>query len=320
MNGGKYRWWFINYTTEFSMLVIFIIFFAIMSFAAAPYFSRINNVLNVISQVTVTAIIAIGQTYVIITSGIDLSVGSTLALSGMLGGMTLFYTQNIMAAVTAALIASSIIGFFNGLLVGVARIPAFIVTLGTMSIASSLTYVVSNGNSYAQFPKAYEILGNDVIFGVPYYLILVVLLFAAGSFLLIKTKLGRMMYAIGSNEEAVRLSGINVRFYTVLPYVITGFLTGVAAIVNSSRLMAVDPTMGKDLQMDTLAAVVIGGTSLAGGRGSLFGTAIGVLLIGFLRNSLNLMGVNPFWQGTAVGSVIIIAVLAEKLRNIRQRL
>jgi ribose transport system permease protein len=222
--------------------------------------------------------------------------------------------------VIIAILTSSAAGLFNGLLVGIARIPAFIVTLGTMSIASSLTYVISNGNSYAQFPRSYEILGNDSIWGVPYYLILVVVLFVIGSFVLIKTKLGRMMYAIGSNEEAVRLSGVNVKFYTVVPYMITGFLTGIAAIVNSSRLMAVDPTMGKDLQMDTLAAVVIGGTSLVGGRGSLFGTAIGVLLIGFLRNSLNLMGVNPFWQGTAVGGVIIVAVLAERLRNIKHEM
>jgi ribose transport system permease protein len=297
------------------MLIIFLIFFAVMSVAAAPYFSRVNNILNVLSQVAVTAIIAIGQTYVIITGGIDLSVGSTLALSGMLGGMTLFYTQNIIAAVSAALISSTLVGLFNGLLVGVTKIPAFIVTLGTMGIASSLTYVISDGNSYARFPKEYEILGNDAIMGIPYYLILVIALFVLGSFLLMKSKLGRITYAIGSNEEAVRLSGINVKFYTVVPYVLTGFLTGVAAIVNSSRLMAVDPTMGKDLQMDTLAAVVIGGTSLAGGRGSLFGTIIGVLLIGFLRNSLNLLGVNPFWQGTAVGGVIIVAVLAERLRQ-----
>jgi ribose transport system permease protein len=300
------------------MLVIFIVFFAIMSFAAAPYFSRVNNILNVISQIAVTAIIAIGQTYVIITAGIDLSVGSILALSGMLGGMTLFYQQNIFVAMAVAILTAAAAGLFNGLLVGVAKIPAFIVTLGTMGIASSLTYVISNGNSYAQFPKVYSALGNDALFGVPYYLILVILLFVIGSFVLVKTKLGRMLYAIGSNEEAVRLSGVNVKLYIVLPYVITGFLTGIAAIVNSSRLMAVDPTMGKDLQMDTLAAVVIGGTSLAGGRGSLFGTAIGVLLIGFLRNSLNLLGVNPFWQGTAVGGVIIVAVLAERLRTLRQ--
>jgi len=188
-----------------------------------------------------------------------------------------------------------------------------------MSIASSLTYVISNGNSYANFPKAFEILGNGKVAGLPYYLFLVVGLFLLGSWVLAKTKLGRFIYAIGSNKEAVRLSGINVKLFTVVPYAIIGFLTGLAAIVNSSRLMAVDPSMGKDMQMDTLAAVVIGGTNLTGGKGTLFGTAVGVLFIGFLRNSLNLLGVNPFWQGTAVGGVIIAAVLADRVRAMRNK-
>ena len=308
-----------DYMTEATMFVIFVVFFIIMSIIGYPYFFTVTNILNVMSQIGIAAIIAIGQTYIIITAGIDLSVGSVLALSGMVCGIVLKNQQNILAGVIIALAIGGLCGTINGLLVGVARVPAFVVTLGMMSIASSLTYVISHGNSFSNFPVNFSALGRSTLFGIPYYLILIILLFVAGSFVLIKTKFGRIIYAIGSNREATRLSGVNVKWYTVLPYIITGLLVGVAAIVNSSQLMAVDPTMGANLQMDTLAAVVIGGANLMGGKGTLVGTLIGVLLIGFLRNALNIMGVNSFWQGTVVGAVIILAVLVESLRNSRQR-
>ena len=182
-----------------------------------------------------------------------------------------------------------------------------------LSITHSLTYVISDAKSIVGLPTAYRAWGKGEVGGVPYYLITFVVLFVLGHLLLTKTKPGRFIYAIGSNEEAARLSGVNVRAYKVLPYAITGVLCAVAALILSGKLGAIDPDTGTGFELDTIAAVVIGGTSLFGGKGSMVGTLIGVFLIGVLSNGLNLLRVNAFWQGTAVGIVIILSVLIERL-------
>jgi ribose transport system permease protein len=303
-----------TYRSELSMLAIFLMFYIIMSFAS-PVFNTKANLLNVFSQMAVISIIAIGQTFVIVSEGIDLSVGSIIALSGMLGGIVMQTTQSAFLGVITILITAIFMGSFNGVLIGYLKIPAFIATLGTMTIASSLTYVISNGNSYSRFPKNFSVLGTGKFFGIKYYIILIFVLYILFIWVMKSTKIGRFTYAIGSNKEATRLSGINVKLYTMLNYVIIGGLTGVATLVNTSRLMAVDPTTGTGTEMDVIAAVVVGGTSMAGGKGTLYGTFVGVLLTAFLRNALNLLGINPFWQGTATGAVIVLAVLAEKMSN-----
>lgn len=298
--------------TELTMLVVFIIFFIVMSLVA-PAFGRSGNILNVLSQMSVVALLAIGQTFVILSGGIDLSLGSTIAFAGMLGGMYMSTTQNAFLGILIIIGVAVLVGSFNGFLVGYLKLPPFIATLGSMIIADSLTYVVSSGNSFSRFPQIIAALGNGRLFGIRYYIIFVFVLYALFSFILARTKVGRYTYSIGSNEEATRLSGVNVKFYTMLAYAISGLMAGLATIVNTTRLMAVDPTTGSGLEMDAIAAVVIGGTSMAGGRGTLAGTLIGVLIYSFLRNALNLLGINPFWQGTATGIVIITAVLAESL-------
>lgn len=308
-----------EYKTEITMLGIFLVFFIVMSFSS-PYFFTTQNIMNVMSQVSSNAMLAIGMTIVIITSGIDLSVGANLGLSGMIGCMVLMNTQNVFLGVATILLVSVLVGLVNGVLIGYLEMPAFIVTLGTMQVCRSLDYVISDANTASKFPEIYRLLGKGKLNGsFPIYIIFIVVLFAIFIWILSKTKFGRFLYAIGSNSEAARLSGINVKFNTMIAYGCSGLMCGVAAWMMTSRLMACDPTYGNGNEMDAIAAAVIGGVSMSGGKGTLVGTAIGVLLVGFLRNALNILGVNPYWQGSAIGAVIIIAVLAEKLSNIRNR-
>jgi ribose transport system permease protein len=256
---------------------------------------------------------------VILTGGIDLSVGGIAALSAMAGGllMTSGGGENVAAGLIATLVVGLIIGTANGLLVSYGRLAPFIVTLGMLSITNSLTYVISDATSIVGLPDAYRFWGRGEIFGIPLYLITFVVLFVLGQIFLSRTKPGRFIYAIGSNEEAARLSGVNVRMYKTLPYAITGLLCAIAALILSGKLGAIDPDTGTGLELRTIAAVVIGGTSLFGGKGSLYGTLIGVFLIGILNNGLNLLRVNAFWQGTAVGIVIILSVLVERISRRR---
>lgn len=306
-----------EYKTELSMLVIFIAFFVVMSFAS-PYFFTPNNIMNVMSQVSSTSMLAIGMTIVIITSGIDLSVGSILGLSGMIGGMVLMNTQNIILGVAVILLVGMVMGLINGFLIGYLELPAFIVTLGMMEIGRSLDYVISDANTASKFPEAYNFLGKGRIGGsFPVYIIFIFVMFGIFIWIMSKTKFGRFLYAIGSNKEAARLTGINVKFNVMMAYVISGLMCGFAAWIMTSRLMACDATYGDGNEMDAIAAAVIGGTSMSGGKGTLWGTIIGVFLVGFLRNALNILGVNPYWQGTAIGAVIVIAVLAEKLSKVK---
>ena len=318
MKNEKRARFFKTYRSELSMLIVFLVFYIIMSFAS-PSFNTKSNVLSVLSQMSVTAILAIGQTFVIVSGGIDLSVGMIIGLSGMLGGMYMSRTQNLFVGILIILGVSVLVGFINGFLVGYLRIAAFIATLGTQVICNSLTYVCSDGNSASGFPPALGTVGNYKILDIRVYIIFMIVLYILMTWIMSSTKVGRFTYASGSNKEATRLSGINVNWYTMLCYIISGLMCGLAAMVNMIRLMAVDPTTGSGLEMDSIAAAVSGGVSMAGGKGILPGTFIGVLLYCFLRNALNLLGINPFWQGSVTGVVIIVAVLAESLASKRNK-
>ena len=307
-----------TYRSELSMLLVFIVFYIIMSIAE-PRFNTSGNVLNVLTQMAVMAILAIGQTFVIVSGGIDLSVGMLVGLSGMLGGMYMSTTGDLFVGILIVLLVSTLVGLFNGFLVGYLKIAAFIATLGTQVICNSVTYVCSDGNSFSGFPSLLSTVGNYKILGIRFYVIFMVALYIIMTWVMASTKMGRFTYAIGSNKEASRLSGINVRLYTMLCYTISGLMCGLATLVNMVRLGSVDPTTGSGLEMDAIAAVVIGGVSMAGGKGTLPGTFIGVLLYCFLRNALNLLQINPFWQGTVTGAVIIVAVLAESVANKRNK-
>lgn len=308
-----------NFKSELTMLGIFAVFFIVMSFAS-PYFLTSRNILNIVSQVSSNALLSIGMTIVILTGGIDLSVGGILGLSGMIGAMVINSGNGRpVLGVLVMLGVALICGTFNGVLVGYLRMPAFIVTLGTTNICRSLDYVISNANTQSGFPDGYSFLGKHKVFaGIPVYVFFLIAMFAIFIFILSKTKFGRFIYASGSNLEAAELSGINVRFIIMMCYVISGLMCALAAWIMTSRLMACDPTYGNGAEMDAIAAAVIGGTSMSGGKGTLWGTIIGVLLVGSLRNALNLLGVNPYWQGSALGAVIILAVLAERISALRK--
>lgn len=279
---------------------------------ATSTFATVGNLRNLLWQATALGIIALGQTLVILTAGIDLSVGGIAAFSAMIGGMVML-RSGVAAGVVTALVTGAAIGMVNGLLVSYARLAPFVVTLGMFSITHSLTYVVSDARSLVKLPQAYDFFGNARVGGIPFYIFIFVALYIATHILLVRTKFGRFVYALGSNEEAARLSGVNVRLYKTLAYVITGVLCAIAVIILTSNLGAVDPDTGAGFDLDSIAAVVIGGTSLFGGKGSVIGTFIGVILMTVLHNGLNLIGVSPFWQGSAVGAVIILSVLLERL-------
>ncbi|MBD3308371.1 ribose ABC transporter permease [candidate division KSB3 bacterium] len=277
-----------------------------------PRFLTVGNFRNLLWQATAMGIISIGQTLVILTSGIDLSVGGIAAFSAMFGGMILMKV-GVPFGILAILAIGMLVGVINGFLIAYTKLAPFIVTLGMLSITRSLTYVVNDGRSLVGLPKAYRFFGSATVGGIPLYTLIFLSVFIVGHIMLTKTKIGRFLYAIGSNEEAARLTGVNVNFYKAIAYVFTGCLCAISVIILTSRLGAIDPDTGMGIELDTIAAVVIGGSSLLGGKGSLIGTFIGVFLITILHNGLNLIGVSPFWQGSAVGSVIIISVLVDRL-------
>lgn len=265
----------------------------------------------------VLGIIAIGQTLVIITGGIDLSVGGIAALSSVAGGLVMLQ-YGMVPGIIVTLLTGIAVGIVNGVLVAYVRLAPFIVTLGTVSVTASLAYVLSDGRSLIGLPAEFAWLGNGSLAGVKFYVFLFVILYVAAHLFLTRSKPGRFIYAIGSNSEAARLSGVRVSFYQAVPYAITGLLCGVAISIEASRLGSIDPNTGTGFELSTIAAVVIGGASLMGGKGSVLGTLIGIFLIGILQNGLNILGVSAFWQGTALGTVIILAVVLDRIVRTRR--
>ncbi|MEE9573810.1 MAG: ribose ABC transporter permease [Candidatus Neomarinimicrobiota bacterium] len=296
-------------------LMILIIFFWILT----PHFFTVSNLFNVVQQTSINAIIAVGLTFVIISAGIDLSVGSILAFSGVVLASVLNAGYPITLAITAGLMVGLACGFVNGLLIAYGKLPPFISTLGMMSVARGAALMYTNGRPISGFSSEFRFLANGEIFSIPTSIILMVLVYLFAHFILTKTKFGRYVYAIGGNEEAARLSGINVSLYKIIVYGICGLLSGLAAVVLTARLNSAQPIAGIMYELDAIAATVIGGTSLVGGEGRVFGTLIGALIMGVLRNGLNLLGVSSFLQQTIIGSVIIIAVLVDMTLKRRKK-
>jgi ribose transport system permease protein len=282
----------------------------------SPHFLTSNNLLNVLDQSVVVGIVAIGMTFVILIGGIDLSVGSVAGLTGVLLGRGLEHFP-IPVAIVLAVLAGMAVGFFSGVLIARFGLPAFVVTLGVMAIGRSLAYILSGASAIADLPDAFGNIVYASIFGVPANVLTLLLLYILAWAYLNFTKGGRTVYAIGSNREAARTAGLNVLAFSILPYVISGGLSAFAITFASAQVMSIDPVAGTGLELDAIAAVVIGGASLYGGRGSILGTLIGVLIMVMIRNGLNLLNVSPFWQGSAIGAVIIMAVLIERLLSSR---
>lgn len=282
----------------------------------SPHFLTTENLLNITRQVAVNAILATGMTFVIISAGIDLSVGSVLALSGCVMAIALNAGVGIFPGILLAVGVGSLCGLANGFMTGYLRVPPFIATLGMMSIARGLALVVTGGYPIFELPEGFSYLGTGYLWDVlPVSLLFTFLVLVAAHFVLTRMKLGRYVYVIGGNEEAAVLSGVNVRATKMLIYTICGFLAGLASVVFVSRLNSAQPTAGIAYELDAIAATVIGGTSLFGGVGSIGGTVIGALIMGVLRNGLNLLNVSSFWQQVVIGVVIITAVYVDQLRH-----
>lgn len=293
------------------MTFAFIILIGALSVLSSSFFT-LSNVLNIARQVSINAIIAAGMTFVILTGGIDLSVGSVLAISGAVIAGLLSAGQPLLIGIGAGLAVGGMLGLINGLIIAKGRVQPFIATLGMLTIARGLTLVYTDGRPITGLPDVFVWLGAGEIGRIPVPVVLMLLVFLAGTVLLRQTVMGRYVYAIGGNEEATRLSGVNVAFYKTLVYVISGVLATTSGVVLTARLNSAQPTAGSAFELDAIAAVVLGGTTLAGGEGGLGGTLLGAFIIGVLNNGLNLLDVSSFYQQVVKGIVILLAVLLDR--------
>lgn len=280
-----------------------------------PHFFTLANILNILRQTAVNAIIAVGMTLVILTAGIDLSVGSILAFAGAVGASLIAREIPLAISVPAALAVGTAMGAASGIIIAKGRVQAFIATLVAMTLIRGLTLVFTDGRpistGFTDTADAFAFIGTGYLLGIPFPVWLMALTFGAAWYLLNHTRFGRYIYALGGNEEATRLSGINVDRIKITVYAICGFLSALAGLIITSRLSSAQPTAGAGYELDAIAAVVLGGTSLMGGKGSIMGTLVGALIIGFLNNALNLLDVSSYYQMIAKAVVILLAVLVD---------
>lgn len=280
-----------------------------------PAFMRVDNLLDVALQSSITAVLAIGMTIVIITAGIDLSVGSMVALSAYLTADLMARGVSVPLAIAAGLGSGLLAGAFNGLLITRGKLPPFIVTLGTMSLMRGLVLIYSQGTPVYGVPPEFKALIAGRLLGVPAPVVIAAVIAILAHLVLNYTPFGQQVIAIGGNEEAARLSGINVQRRLVSVYMISGLLAGVAALILTARLGAAEPISGTGYELNAIAAAVMGGASLSGGQGSILGTVVGALIMGALQNGLTLNNVPAFYQQVAVGAVIIVAVFVDQARR-----
>lgn len=282
---------------------------------ASPHFLTSTNLSSVVRQTAVINIMALGMTMIIIAGGIDLSVGSILAMGGLLGSMAMERGLPIVPSVFAGIATGLVCGFLNGLMTTQLRINPFIVTLGTLGIYRGLALMISNGLPVHNLPAGFSYLGEGVVAGIPFVWFLLVVCAVAVHILLEHTKHGRFAFAIGSNPDAALYAGIPTSFHTITVYTIGGALTGLAGMIEASRLMTGQPTAGQGYELQAIAAVVIGGGSLRGGEGTVIGTLVGAFIMGLLANGSDLLGISPYLQQAIIGAVIIFAVAVDELRK-----
>lgn len=308
---------FVGIYNKYGTILILLFLVAIVSIIS-PNFLDLNNIMNILQQVSVNGLIALGMTFVILTAGIDLSVGSILALSGMALGMMILSGVNEVLAIIIVLALGAVLGFVNGTFISKVKLEPFIVTLATMTMFRGITLVISDGipaMGVTTDAPILDFLSQGKIFGIPFPTILFLIVFLILMLILQNTVFGRGVYAIGGNEEVARLSSVPTNKIKTSVYVISGIMSALAGVILTSRLSSSQPTAGTGFELDAIAAVVIGGTSLAGGRGRIFGTLIGVLIIGVINNGLNVMGVSAFYQQFIKGLIILIAVILDRKSN-----
>ena len=285
----------------------------------SPYFFTVSNLFEITVQAAVIALIAVGQTFVILAKGIDLSVGAILAAAAVTSTMVMDAGYGLPAGVIAGLLCGAFFGAANGIAVGVLRIPPFVATLGMMGIARGYALIITEGIPIFRVAEGFEVLGQGRVWGVvPVPTLATLGLYAIGLFVLLRTRLGRYTFAIGSNQQATKVSGVNVPLYLILIYGLSGITAAIAGLTEASRIGSGQPAGGIGYELDSIAAVVIGGTSLFGGQGNLIASLIGALIIATLRNGLNVLGVYAFWQLVAIGAILIAAVYIDNWRRMRR--
>lgn len=303
-------------------VVIAVILACLFLSVATDSFATSKNLFNITRNVTFTAIVALGMTFVIITGGIDLSVGSVLCLSSMVLAVTMHAGYSIEAGILASIATALVVGAFNGVLIAYLGFPPFVVTLGMLSVARSLAMVASNNTVVFQFGPDHQKLlalgGGAWVFGIANPVLYMIILALITGFILRWTKFGRHIFAIGGNEHAATLTGVPVKQIKVAVYMISALSAGLAGIIQTGWLGAVTTNLGNGMELQVIAATVIGGANLAGGVGTAIGAIVGAALIEVIRNSLGLLGINAFWQGTFIGGAIILAVLFDRIRNFRR--
>jgi ribose transport system permease protein len=306
--------------TKYRTITVLAIILLVATFLSSSFLT-IGNLLNVVRQVSIVAIIAAGMTFVILTGGIDLSVGSIVAIAGVLSASVLYKTNSVLLAIVVALVVGSAFGLFNGVFITRGNIPPFITTLATMVLARGCVLVFTNGSPIATKIKTYNFIGKGYFLGLPFPVWILIGVYIGGHIILKYTTFGRSIYSIGGNREATRLAGIDVKKMETLVYTISGFLAGLTGLVLTARLGSAQPTAGTGYELDAIAAVILGGTSLSGGQGAVVSTVIGAMILGVLDNILVLMNVNPFASNIVKGAVILLAVLADsKFKAVSSRI
>ncbi len=300
-----------------TMLFILVLLWLVLA-SLSPHFLTVDNLFEITLQTSVIAIIAAGMTLVIISGGIDLSVGSVFACAAVVGGLVFVETSSFWLAILATLGAGALMGLINGLLITQVRVPPFIATLGMMGIARGFSLIFSKGIPIYGLDARYKFLGQGEVFGViPVPTLIVLVVYAIFYVMMNYTRFGRFVYSIGSNSEAARLSGINVPLVLIAIYTISGLMSGMASTIEAGRLATVQPAGGNGYELLAIGAVLIGGASTFGGEGSILATLVGALIVTTIRNGLTILGVNSFWQNVVNGLVIIAAVAIDQYRRRR---
>ncbi|MCE6992230.1 ABC transporter permease [Dyadobacter sp. CY323] len=298
---------------RYGIFLAFLIICIVLAFST-PKFFTVSNLMIIGTQVSINALLAFGVTFVIITGGIDLSLGSMVAVAGVVTAMFAHPdTYPLVVPLLAGIGAGVLLGAFNGLVITKSKVPPFIVTLGTMTIGRGLALILSKGRPISNLSDSFNFIGGGTVFGVPFPIVILILAFIICSVVLNKTILGRYMYAVGGNEPAARASGIHVTKVKMWVYTISGLLSAIGGILLTSRITTGQPNAGAGFELDAIAAAIIGGTSTSGGTGTMTGTLIGALLIGVIGNSLDLLNVTSYYQQVVMGVIIIGAVVLDGL-------
>ncbi len=307
----------LDHIGQYGIALAFVLICVLLS-VLHPAFLTLSNLRVILTQVSINALLAFGVTFVIITGGIDLSLGSVLAVAGIAAAIFAHPdSYPLIVPVAAGLGTGIIFGAFNGLIITRSKVPPFIVTLGTMTIARGLALIFSNGRPVSNLSDAFNFIGGGTIRGVPFPIVILVLAFIVCALLLGRTTWGRYMYAVGGNELAARASGINVNKVKMMVYTLCGGLAGIAGVLLTSRITTGQPNAGMGFELDAIAAAIIGGTSTSGGTGNMVGTLLGALLIGVISNGLDLMNVSSYYQLVIKGLIIVGAVVLDSVSKNR---